>query len=48
MWITIKMSDDIDEKITWNPKLGTWLETLEDLHDALSEAGYRLDISKLS
>lgn len=48
MWITKEMQDDIDNKITWNPRATNWINTLEDISDALSIAGYKIEIIKES
>ncbi len=48
MWLTKEMIEDIDNKITWNPRPSNWLETLEEINDALAVAGYGMQITKFS
>ena len=44
MWITKEMQQDIESKLTWVPIANSWITTLECLADALSEAGYDIEI----
>ena len=41
------MINDIDTNITWNPRATSWINTLEDIADALALIGYDIEIKKL-
>ena len=47
MWITKEMAKDFEDKCTWNPRISDLIGTLEDVSDALSQAGYVIEIKKL-
>lgn len=48
MWLTKEMEEDINSKITYVPYASSWTQTLEYLSDALAEAGYKIEITKMS
>ncbi len=40
------MVKDFEENITWNPSPTNLIQTLEDVSDALAQAGYVIEIKK--
>ncbi len=45
LWIDEKMAQDFEE-ITWNPSPTNFIQTLEDIQDALCAIGYSMEIKK--
>ena len=48
MYITKEMQKDFEEKCTWIPHTDSLVGTLEAVSDALSEAGYGIQIIKIN
>lgn len=46
MWITKEMAKDFEEGLVWNPRPTNFIQTLEDVSDALSAMGYSIEIKK--